>query len=125
MKTGKWIIIVVITFTVAVALCYSLFYHSLAEAIAVAALNGLGLMSAAAVGYGMVYAIEKNDLYNTMVAIFMPWLPIGALTMAALLVFPILGYVIEALFAFLLIASSLGGFIAHKKRSKLFAKNEK
>lgn len=125
MKTWKWVAIAGFIFIAFVALIHFLFYPSLTEAIEVAGANGLALITAAVVGYLMIYLIEKNDRYGIMIIVLLPWLPVGLITLLALIMLPQLGYVIESLFIFLLAASSLGGYIAHKKRGKMLSQNEK
>jgi hypothetical protein len=125
MKTGKWIAIAAVTFIALVASSYFPFYQSLTDAVEIAGANGLALIAAAIFGYIMIYIVEKNDRYGFVIIILMPWLPVGLLTLLALIVFPQVVYVIESLFIFLLIASSLGGYIAHKKRGNMLPQNEK
>lgn len=125
MKTGKWIAIAGFIFIALIAFSYFLFYHSLTDAVEVVGANGLALMAATTFGYIMIYIMEKNDRYSLMIIALMPWLPVGLLTLLALIVFPQLVYIIESLFIFLLIASSLGGYIAHKKRGNMLPQNEK
>jgi hypothetical protein len=118
MKNSLWLIIGIIVYTAAVVICFfptnSSFGGVLFAGIIIAAVISLAI----AIGYSMIYFLEKKDIYNMFAAILMPLMPVLALWLIISLVPTTLGYAELMLFPFLVIASSFGGVLAHKKRLK-------
>jgi len=125
MKSTKWIIITSTVIAVVVWLCHFLFAYRYGEALIIVTSNGLALAVSATIGYTMISFLEKKETYNMFTAILMPCMPVFALCLLVACFVSILGFVLIALSPFLLIASSVGGVLGHKKRLRQHAKTLK
>src|SRR5258708_21799356 len=118
MKNSQWSIIGILIFSITILMCHFLFLETLGDALLNVSIIGSAVILAFFIGYFMIYSLEKKDIYNMFTAILMPLMPVFALWLASSLAFPLLGYWLIALIPFLLIAASVGGVWAHKKRIK-------
>jgi hypothetical protein len=71
-----------------------------------------------AIGFYLIYILEKEELYNLFTAILFPLVVVFTLWLLSSLLFIEIGYLLIFLFPFLLISAVTGGIIAHRKRKQ-------